>query len=147
MVRGIGASEASRVTSFRECREMSDGAREKDDADSRSAEDAALSARLKRLGDRLGQTGVSRPSEAGQTHSRGDSSTLVKGFRLASEFVAGILVGAALGWGLDRLLGTSPWGLIVFLLLGFAASVLNVVRSAGVVSGGYPYGGPKRRDE
>ncbi len=51
--------------------------------------------------------------------------------RLASEFVAGILVGAALGWGLDRVAGTSPWGLIGFLLLGFCAGVLNVTHAAG----------------
>jgi ATP synthase protein I len=42
-------------------------------------------------------------------------------------------VGAAIGWGLDKLFGISPWGLIVFLLLGFAAGVLNVMRAAGVV--------------
>jgi ATP synthase protein I len=35
---------------------------------------------------------------------------------------------------IDRWLKTSPWGLIVFLLLGFAAGVLNVVRAAGVVA-------------
>ena len=54
------------------------------------------------------------------------------GFRLSSELVAGVLVGGGIGWGLDRLLGISPWGLIVFLLLGFTAGVLNVMRSAGV---------------
>jgi len=43
------------------------------------------------------------------------------------------LVGAALGWVLDRWLGISPWGMIVFLLLGFTAGVLNVMRAAGVV--------------
>ena len=57
------------------------------------------------------------------------------GFRLSSELVAGVLVGAALGWGIDRLLSTSPFGLIVFLLLGFAAGVVNVVRSAVAASG------------
>jgi ATP synthase protein I len=36
---------------------------------------------------------------------------------------------------LDRLIGTSPFGLIVFLLLGFAAGVVNVMRAAGVGSG------------
>jgi ATP synthase protein I len=56
--------------------------------------------------------------------------------RLAADFVAGVLLGAALGWGFDRLLGTSPWGLIVFLLLGFAAGILTVVRSAGLVKPG-----------
>ena len=44
-----------------------------------------------------------------------------------------MLVGAGLGWLLDRWLGISPWGMIVFLLLGFAAGVLNVMRAAGVV--------------
>jgi ATP synthase protein I len=47
--------------------------------------------------------------------------------------VAGVAVGALLGWMLDRWLGISPWGLIVFLMLGFAAGVLNVMRAAGVV--------------
>jgi len=55
------------------------------------------------------------------------------GFRLSSELVAGVVLGAAIGWGVDRLLSTSPFGLIVFLLLGFVAGVVNVVRSAGVV--------------
>jgi len=56
------------------------------------------------------------------------------GFRLSSELVAGVVVGAAIGWGFDRLLSTTPFGLIVFLLLGFTAGVVNVVRSAGVAS-------------
>jgi ATP synthase protein I len=54
--------------------------------------------------------------------------------RLATEFVAGILVGGAIGWFFDSWLGTSPWGLIVFLLAGFAAGVLNALRTAGVVA-------------
>jgi ATP synthase protein I len=54
--------------------------------------------------------------------------------KLSTEFVAGIVVGAGLGWLFDAGLGTSPWGLIVFLLLGFAAGVLNVLRSVGMVS-------------
>ncbi|MGB3503501.1 MAG: AtpZ/AtpI family protein [Mesorhizobium sp.] len=54
--------------------------------------------------------------------------------RLSSEFIAGVVVGAGLGWFLDRLAGTSPWGLIVLLLLGFGAGVLNVLRSAGLVA-------------
>lgn len=44
-----------------------------------------------------------------------------------------MILGAAIGWLLDRWLGSSPWGMIVFLLLGFAGGVLSVVRSAGVV--------------
>ncbi|YBW37897.1 AtpZ/AtpI family protein [Nitrobacter sp. TKz-YC01] len=58
---------------------------------------------------------------------------MARGFRLSSELIAGVAVGALIGWGVDRLLSTSPWGLIVFFLLGFAAGVINVMRSAGVI--------------
>lgn len=54
--------------------------------------------------------------------------------KLSSEFIAGIAVGVGLGWIIDRMAGTSPWGLIIFLLLGFGAGVLNVLRSAGMVA-------------
>ncbi len=55
-------------------------------------------------------------------------------FRYGADFVGAVIIGAALGWGVDRLFGTAPWGLAVLLLLGFAAGVLNVMRTAGVVS-------------
>jgi len=60
---------------------------------------------------------------------------MAMGFRLSSELIAGVLVGALMGWGFDRLLSTSPFGLIVFVLVGFSAGVLNVIRSAGVAPG------------
>jgi ATP synthase protein I len=41
------------------------------------------------------------------------------------------VVGALIGWGFDHLLSTSPFGLIAFVLLGFVAGVVNVIRSAG----------------
>lgn len=52
--------------------------------------------------------------------------------KLSSEFVAGVVVGVGAGWIFDRMVGTQPWGLIVGLLLGFGAGVLNVLRSAGL---------------
>lgn len=55
-------------------------------------------------------------------------------FKLSSEFIAGIAVGVGIGWILDTTAGTSPWGLIIFLLLGFVAGVLNVLRSAGLIA-------------
>lgn len=70
--------------------------------------------------------------------SEGAKTDTVSGFgqalKLSSEFIAGIVVGAGLGWFIDTLAGTSPWGLIVFLFLGFGAGVLNVLRSAGLVA-------------
>ena len=60
--------------------------------------------------------------------------------KLSSEFIAGVVVGVILGYLFDRFLGTSPWGLIVFLLLGFCAGVLNVLRSTGAVAQSNPAG-------
>src|SRR4051794_22598913 len=109
-------------------------ARDKADRDEPPADEAALSARLRELGERLGQHHPGRPSdsEPGQRPTV-DPSAMARGFRLSTELVAGVLVGAGIGWLLDRWLGTSPLGMIVFLLLGFAAGVLNVMRVAGVV--------------
>jgi ATP synthase protein I len=113
---------------------MADDARERGDREQPSLDEAALSARLKRLGERLGHVHSDRPSESslGQRPTA-DPSAIARGFRLSTELVAGVLVGAAVGWLIDRGLGISPWGMIVFLLLGFAAGVLNVMRAAGVV--------------
>jgi ATP synthase protein I len=50
------------------------------------------------------------------------------GLRLSAELIAGVLGGLGIGWGLDRWLGTAPWFLLVFLLLGTAAGIYNVIR-------------------
>ena len=115
---------------------MSDGTQGEGKNGTRSDEEAALSARLQRLGKQLDQRnkGPGREIEAG-SGPRTDPSALARGFRLSTELVAGVLVGAFIGWALDRWLGTSPWGMFVFLLLGFAAGVVNVMRAAGVSSG------------
>ena len=104
------------------------------DRDEPPADEAALSARLQRLGERLGHHHSERPSENDPRRgASADSWALARGLRLSAEFVAGILVGAGIGWLMDRWLGTSPWGMIVLLLGGFAAGVLNMMRAAGVV--------------
>ena len=100
-----------------------------------SDEEAALSARLQRLRERLAhRKGVGRDDEP-QSGPRSDPSAIARGFRLSTELVAGVLVGAFIGWALDKWLGISPWGMIVFLLLGFAAGVVNVIRAAGISGG------------
>lgn len=58
--------------------------------------------------------------------------------RLGSEFVAAILVGLGIGYLLDLWLGTLPWLMLLFLLVGFAAGVLNVVRSAAEMNQSNP---------
>ena len=112
---------------------MADGTRDEKDRTGKSSEEAALSARLQSLGDRLGSKGQSRKVETDPAPSA-DRSGIARGLRLSTELVAGVLLGAAIGWLLDRWLGISPWGLIVFVLLGFVAGILNVMRAAGVVA-------------
>ena len=123
---------------------MSGGTREDGNHDQAHTDEAALSARLRRLGEGLGQARErsAEPSDEAGGDRATTASGYAKGFRLSSELVAGVLVGAGLGWLIDRLLGISPWGFIIFLLLGFAAGVLNVMRSAGVVPGDTRGGGP-----
>jgi ATP synthase protein I len=116
---------------------MADDAREKGDRERPLDNEVALSARFKRLGEQLGNVRPDRPSEGGTSQPRSaDPSAIARGFRLSTELVAAVVVGAALGWVVDRWLGISPWGMIVLLLLGFAAGVLNVMRAAGVAPSG-----------
>jgi ATP synthase protein I len=103
--------------------------------DKSSSDEAALSARLGSLDHRLSEIRGSRKigtDQPGGGDGAARASAMALGFRLSSELIAGVVVGGLLGWGFDRLLSTSPWGLIVFVLLGFIAGVVNVVRSAGV---------------
>jgi ATP synthase protein I len=113
---------------------MSDDTSGKNDPNRQPAEEADLSARLRRLGDRLDQVRASQPSEPTPDASRTDRSGMARGLRLSSELVAGVLVGGAIGYALDYWLGIRPWGFIVFVLLGFVAGVVNLMRAAGVLA-------------
>ena len=87
--------------------------------------------RLSRLEAELGKRRRPEPSEE-KAGERPQGWGFV--VRVSSDFVAGILVGAGVGYLLDHFAGTGPWGLIVFLLLGFAAGVINVMRTLGMVA-------------
>ena len=57
------------------------------------------------------------------------NQTLINTFsRVATELLAGLLIGAGVGWTLDRWLNSSPWFLIIFFLIGGAAGILNLWR-------------------
>jgi ATP synthase protein I len=99
----------------------------------------SLEDRLKRLDAELAvrrkDDGADRAAEARASESRKGYAVAMK---LSSEFVAAVIVGALLGYLLDHFAGTAPWGMIILLLLGFCAGVLNVMRSAGMVASPHP---------
>jgi ATP synthase protein I len=101
-------------------------------ADRRPTE-AELSERKNRLVRSLEER-TTGSAQADKGASSGAGHGYAQAMKLSTEFVAGVLVGAAIGWMIDSGFGTSPWGLIVFLLLGFVAGVLNVLRSAGLMA-------------
>lgn len=96
------------------------------------SDDAGLESRLDALGKRLAvrrEGSVDDRREARRTDAQGYGL----GIRVATDIVAGTLMGGGLGWLADSLFGTSPWGLIVLLMSGVAAGTLLALRSAGMV--------------
>nr|WP_321511513.1 AtpZ/AtpI family protein [uncultured Celeribacter sp.] len=51
-------------------------------------------------------------------------------WRMVVELVAGLLIGFGMGWGLDRLFGTTPLFLVLFIGFGLAAGVKTMMRTA-----------------
>jgi ATP synthase protein I len=86
---------------------------------------------LRNLGQRLDKArrASERPVPQGPG-SGGGANALAAGLRIGLELVVAVFVGAGLGWAFDNWLGTGPWGLIVFLFLGFGAGVANIFRFA-----------------
>src|SRR5277367_4107104 len=95
-------------------------------------DESALRARLDALS---GKLKAQRPEAAASPRATSSkppdnlASGMSMGLRAGSEFVAAILVGGAIGWGLDWALRTKPAFTIVFFLLGVAAGVWNVIRA------------------
>ena len=57
-----------------------------------------------------------------------EGTSLGYGFRLSVELLAGLLVGLGMGYVIDGWLGTRPWLMLVFMILGLGAGILNVMR-------------------
>ena len=86
--------------------------------------------RLKDLGNRIAAEKVQQAEASKPSTSYQGASDYSKGYKLASEFVAGTLVGGLIGYGIDYVVGTLPLFLIIFLLLGFGAGIVNMSRAA-----------------
>jgi len=85
--------------------------------------------RLDALGDKL-EKAQSRHGPANADAPPSQGAALGQALRLGIELVAGVAVGFFIGWGLDSLFGTAPFLMVLFLGLGAAAGIMNVVRTA-----------------
>jgi ATP synthase protein I len=52
-------------------------------------------------------------------------------WRVGTEFISGIFVGLLLGYAIDHVFDAKPWGLVVMVILGAAAGILNIFRMLG----------------
>ena len=102
--------------------------------DERSS-DGAMRARLDKLSSSLDDHEKREARHSAPIEDKSLAGAMSLGFRVLTEFVIGILVGAGIGWQLDKWLNTSPILLIVFLTLGTAAGFWNVYRIAAKPTG------------
>ncbi len=82
---------------------------------------AALEARIAAM---KGKVGVKQPKRV-SGFSQGEMA-----WRMVIELVTGMLLGMAIGYGLDWLAGTQPIFLVIFAMLGFAAGVKTMLGTA-----------------
>lgn len=84
--------------------------------------------RLRALEARLEK--VRSTPEVKQTNTAKGFSQGEVAWRMVIELATGILLGTAIGYGLDVLIGTLPVFLIIFSLLGFAAGIRTMLGTA-----------------
>ena len=107
------------------------------EVDKGNGKDRTLQDRLEKLSGAI-EKKRSESESKGQTDREGDAGTastgraMALGFRILAELVAGVLVGVAIGWQLDRWSGWSPVFLIVFMMLGIAAGFWNIMKAVNV---------------
>jgi ATP synthase protein I len=94
-------------------------------------DDKALAEQLSALRSRIAAVEARKAATAPKETASRNYGGLGQALKLSGEFTAGILVGLGLGLACDHFFGTSPWGLIGFMLLGFGAGMMNVMRSVG----------------
>lgn len=83
--------------------------------------------RLAQLEARINQL---KSKDAPKPHQDEHYSQAHLAWRMVIELVAGLLIGFGMGYGLDSLFGTIPVFLVLFTLLGLAAGIKTMMRSA-----------------
>jgi ATP synthase protein I len=97
--------------------------------------DPGLNSRREALESGLAKKNAEEKQKRDSHGRRLESNTgMAYAIKVSSEFIAGIIVGAGIGWLIDKAAGTSPWGMIIFLILGFCAGILSILRNAGLIA-------------
>jgi ATP synthase protein I len=65
-----------------------------------------------------------------KNNSGSNAASFGKALKISTELVAAVAVGAILGFILDNWFGTKPLLTIIFFIMGVAAGILNVIKSA-----------------
>ncbi len=87
--------------------------------------------RLRALDERLAKL---KKTQAPQTNGVAEGHRMAQhAWRMVTELVAGLLIGFGIGYGLDVLFGTLPLFLVIFILLGLAAGVRVMMRTAAEI--------------
>lgn len=89
----------------------------------------ALRQRSSELGKKLDAINAKK-AEAERQLETARQTAFGQAFKYSAELIVGVGVGGVLGWALDQQFGTAPWLMILLVILGFAAGLLNVIRSA-----------------
>lgn len=97
------------------------------------------------LDSRIRQAREREATQPGRGPGRAPPQGLALGMRLTVEFVAGVAIGVGLGYALDRFLGSAPWFMVLFLLLGGVAGVFNAYRAAKGMDATVGLGAAQRR--
>ena len=64
-------------------------------------------------------------------HNKDDNpSSIGTAFKLSTELVAAVAVGAIIGFIFDQTFGTRPWFILIFFFVGVVAGITNVIKSA-----------------
>lgn len=86
--------------------------------------------RLDALDERLQAAEATEAARTGRDRQRADPSTRM-GNRVIADLIGGIAGGMLVGWLVDLVFDTAPWGFLIFLFLGIVVAFRNIFRLAG----------------